>query len=395
MSEPAADPAFARAISASLLRLRIRAPFFATLALFAELRPSAEHPTAATDGREILVNPAYLASLDPPQQDALIIHAVLHAALLHVPRRGLRDETVWNMAADIVVNGIIAAQPGFDIPPDTPRDPELETLSVEEVYELLQFSPERQPPLPGLDLMNNTAAGGAGDRTGSQGQEGSQLSTGQLAALESHWRNALQQASVLAQTVERGGLPTGMRRELGMLRAAQIDWRAHLWRYLVQTPHDFQGWDRRFVGRGLYLEALEGESVRVYVCVDTSGSVNDEQVRGLVAEVQSILASYPHLKCDLYYADDKLYGPYFLSASGEIPPPMGGGGTDFQPFFLAVDASRNPHESAVCVYLTDGQGLFPSFAPSLPVLWVVTPGGRDVEEFPFGEAVRLLIANSQ
>ncbi|NNJ08831.1 hypothetical protein EKD04_000650 [Chloroflexales bacterium ZM16-3] len=384
------DPAFERQISASLLRLRVRAPFFATLALFAPVRPSGEVPTAATDGRDIFVNPAYLLSLGPRQQDALLLHAVLHAALLHPSRRGVRDEYVWNIAADIVVNGIIAAQGDFDIPPDTSQDADLAKLSVEEVYELLQFSPERQPPLPGLDLMNNVVAGGAGDRQGGDGQESSRQSSGSLAELESHWRNAFQQASVLARTVEQGGMLDGVRRELDALSPARIDWRAYLWRFLVQTPTDFQGFDRRFVGRGLYLEALEGESVRVFVYVDTSGSVNDAQVRALVSEVQSILRSYPHLKCDLYYADDQLYGPFWLTAEGAIPPPLGGGGTDFQPFFAVVEASHSPHESSLAIYLTDGWGMFPKLAPHLPTLWVVTPGGRAAEEFPFGEAVRLV-----
>jgi predicted metal-dependent peptidase len=381
---------FERQISASLLRLRVKAPFFATLALFAQARPSPEVPTAATDGRAILVNPAYLASLGPRQQDALLLHAVLHAALLHPSRRGARDELVWNIAADIVVNGIIAAQGDFDIPPDTARDDELARLSVEEVYELLQFSPERQPPRPGLDLLNNAVAGSPGDGLGSDGQEGSQIAAGQLAELEQHWRNAFQQASVLAHSVERGGLPEGFGRELGRLSPAYIDWRAHLWRYLVQTPNDFQGFDRRFIGRGLYLEALEGESVRIFVCVDTSGSVHDTQVRALVGEVQGILASYPHLKCDLYYADDQLYGPYFLRAHDPIPPPVGGGATDFQPFFAAVEAARGPHEHSVAVYLTDGWGMFPREAPTLPVLWVLIPGGRDVGDLPFGESVHMV-----
>ncbi|NTV63587.1 MAG: hypothetical protein HGA65_08635, partial [Oscillochloris sp.] len=331
-------------------------------------------------------------SLGPAQQDALLVHAVLHAALLHPTRRGPRDELVWNIAADIVVNGIIVCQPGFDIPPDTACDPELEKLSVEEVYELLQFSPERQPPLAGLDLLNNAVSGGMGDRVGGDGQSSSLHSSGATAELENHWRNAFQQASTLARTVESGSLPTGVQRELDAIRPGQIDWRSHLWRFLVQTPNDFQGFDRRFLGRGLYLEALEGESVRVFVAVDTSGSVNDAQVRGLVSEVQEILRSYPHLKCDLYYADDQLYGPYYLHAYGEIPPPLGGGGTDFQPFFAAVEETRAPHESCVAVYLTDGWGMFPQFAPRLPVLWVVTPGGRDSEEFPFGETARLLMA---
>ena len=78
------------------------------------------------------------------------------------------------------------------------------------------------------------------------------------------------------------------------------------------------------------------------------------------------------------------------SANGDIPPPIGGGGTDFRPFFAALGQQHNPHERSVCVYLTDGYGDFPAEPPELPVLWVVTPGGRALETFPFGEAVRLL-----
>ena len=94
-------------ISASLLRLRMRSPFFATLALFARFIPTQRIATAATDGKDILFNPDYLLSLPTPQQDGLLLHEVLHAALLHVLRRGVRDKEVWNIAADIVVNGII------------------------------------------------------------------------------------------------------------------------------------------------------------------------------------------------------------------------------------------------------------------------------------------------
>jgi hypothetical protein len=71
--------------------------------------------------------------------------------------------------------------------------------------------------------------------------------------LTAHWRNALQQAAVVARTVNQGKLPAGMERELALLTSPQLDWRAYLWRYLVQIPTDFSGFDRRFIGRGLYL----------------------------------------------------------------------------------------------------------------------------------------------
>ncbi len=117
-------------ISASLLRLRMRSPFFATLALFAKFISTSNIPTAATDGKDIFFNPGFLQSLTAPQQDGLLLHEVLHAALLHVLRRGVREKETWNIAADIVVNGIICQQGCFELPKGGIRDPKLEHLSV-------------------------------------------------------------------------------------------------------------------------------------------------------------------------------------------------------------------------------------------------------------------------
>ncbi len=362
-------------ISASLLRLRMKSPFFATLALFARFVPSESCPTAATDGKDVFFNETYLRSLSTSQQDGLLLHEVLHAALMHVLRRGVRDPELWNVAADLVVNGMIEAQGMFELPLGGLRDPKLEHLSVEEIYELLlKEAKPRNCSMP--DLL---AAG-----------DSDSLSQNQKAALESHWRNALQQATVIARSMNQGKLPAGVDRELGLLTSPQLDWRSYLWRYLVQTPTDFSGFDRRFIGRGLYLETLQGESVQVYVAVDTSGSIDETQLRLFLAEVYGILNSYPHLTCELYYVDAEAYGPYELSLDCAIPKPQGGGGTDFVPFFEKVEQRWNRQTQALCVYLTDGYGSFPAEAPELPTLWVVTPGGLALERFPFGEAVRLL-----
>ena len=54
---------FDRTISASLLRVRLRSPFFATLALHARFIETNDVPTAATDGMDVFVNPAFMESL--------------------------------------------------------------------------------------------------------------------------------------------------------------------------------------------------------------------------------------------------------------------------------------------------------------------------------------------
>lgn len=125
-------------ISASLLRLQTRSPFFATLALFTHIRMTTGVPTAATDGQDIFINPEFVRSLPSPALDGLLLHEVLHAALLHVVRRQTREHQLWNIAADIVVNGMVAQQEGMTLPKGGIRDKKLEHLSVEEIYEILQ-----------------------------------------------------------------------------------------------------------------------------------------------------------------------------------------------------------------------------------------------------------------
>jgi predicted metal-dependent peptidase len=368
-------------ISASILRLRMKSPFFATLAMFAKFSPTQEIFTAATDGKDIFYNEDFIRSLPTKQIDGLLLHEVLHAALLHIPRRGTREPELWNIAADIVINGMIAKESNFELPAGGLRDSELENFTVEEVYEILQKRPRQQ--FNDVDLLDQAPSDVPGSSTRIV------LSTTAKAELESHWRNALQQARVIAQSSKAGKIPLGIQRELDRLTSPQLDWRSYLWRYLTQTPNDFRDFDRRFVGQGLYIETLSGESVKVYVAIDTSGSIDNQILRIFLSEVRGILDAYPHLKCDLYYADAEAYGPYELEPDSKFPPPEGGGGTSFVPFFQAIKADQQEQLSSLCIYLTDGYGDFPKSAPTAPTLWVVIAGGLESADFPFGEVARI------
>lgn len=366
-------------ISASLVRMQAKSPFFAALALFAKFKISTQIPTAATDGRDIFVNPEFFAPLTPGEQDGLLAHEVLHAALLHAPRRHGRDPKLWNIAADIVINGMLLKE-GYDLPKGGLRDQKLEHLSTEEIYEkIYQNADKYELPLAMADLLGESAGLGEGNLDGA----------GSRAALEKHWEHAQRQARMAMESSVHGSLPKHLEREFGQVLQPQLDWKSYLWRFLVQTPTDFTNFDRRFVGRGLYLETLTGETIRVHVCVDTSSSINENYLRVLVSEVQAILQAYPHIHCSLYYADTKLHGPYQLKANAELPKPVGGGGTDFRPFFAKVTETQDAITPTLAIYLTDGFGDYPAEKPNYPVLWVVTPGGKDLKTFPFGETVRL------
>lgn len=373
-----AEKVFQHQISATIIQLRLRSPFFATLALFARMIPAPEHDTAATDGHDVYINPDFWRGLSGAERLGLLAHEVLHAALLHVPRRVRRDPLLWNLAADIVVNGFVLSQEGFKLPKGHVRNKALEHLSVEEIYHKLQMEPDlgKQLRLAFADLLDSPPPGKSSEQA--------------AAELELHWRQALQQAKTLVEVLGQGNLPAGLDRELTRLSPSQLDWRSYLWRFLVQTPTDFEGFDRRFVGQGLYLDALSGEKLRVFLAVDTSGSVDQKGMAQFLGEVQAILGAYPHLEAVLYYADAACYGPYELTAETELPKPKGGGGTDFRPFFETIERELDGSASGVCIYLTDGYGTFPVRAPQIPVLWVLAPGGINEYQVPFGEAIRLI-----
>jgi len=386
-------------ISATRLRLRMHAPFFAALAMFADVRFTEAVPMAATDGRTLLFHPQIYGDLPAEERDALFLHELLHTALVHPLRRGVRELETFNIAADIVVNGMVAAEPSLRLPADAIRDQSLEHLSVEEIYELLRKRrPRERPALPLEDLISSGGTPRPDQSTSEQASADSNQGEQQASkphcehdplALEAHWKQAIQQAHVLAQSQGQGSMPAGMQRHFDQIADPQLDWRTQLWRYLVHTPNDYSGFDRRFIHQGIYLDHLEGESVEVYCCIDTSGSVGDEELNLFLAELCGILSAYPMLRCWLFYADAKCYGPYELQEGRDLPIPEGGGGTDFRPFFRKVAKHWTREKQAVCIYLTDGFGDFPKQEPELPTLWVVVPGGLENECFPWGETLRL------
>lgn len=374
-SKPMNDlqPDLERMLTASRLRLRLKSPFFATLALFAEYIVDESVPTAGTDGRNILVNPDYIRTLSPAALDGLLVHEVLHAALRHTIRLGNRDGYLWNIAADVVVNGIIAQHGGFSLPEGAIRKLEWESHSVEEVYALLMRKMKRFT-LPTPDLLY--------ERAGSDG-------SGRNAELEAHWEHALKQAELVG-AMGQGLDPAGLQRHFSVVTSGQLDWAALLWRFVVRTPTDFSGFDRRFIGQKMYLDVLEGEGLQVVIGLDTSGSILEQDIGRFLSEVQGVLGAYPHVQAVLYYMDAALYGPYELTAGASIPMPLGEGGTSFVPFFEAIQDGPQRHQHTVAIILTDGEGRFPDEKPETPTLWVITPGGRANTHFPFGETIRLI-----
>ena len=381
-----------RRLQGALLRIRGDHPFFGALALFAEIRIDDSIATAATDGKVLWFNATFVEQQDTNRLCGLVAHELLHAALLHGLRRRERDPVLWNIAADIVVNGMIRKDTAYGLPLGGVEDAALAHLSVEEIYEQLDAGPK---PTPGITLLDLRPASVAGEPVGPLSSR-SAIDEAHAAELERHWRSALQQAAAVARRIGRGIGKTGLAgvRDIGEATLPSLNWREVLWQFMVATPHDFAGFDRRFIYRRLYLEDMVGESVDVAIALDTSGSISGPALEAFMGEVQGILDAYPQIRGQLFFADAALYGPHEFSRDVAIPPPQGGGGTSFVPFFDWVTRQEEVGSLPLCIYFTDGYGTFPRQVPAAPLLWVVLDGGLESGAFPFGQVARIAVSGT-
>ena len=376
---------FSEIVSKCKLQVRQECQFFGALMLFASMKKSDQIETAATDGKDIFFNEKFLKSLKSSEQNALMLHEVLHMALLHVSRRQSRNPHIWNIAADIVVNDLIIRNTKFKLPNGAIIEPEYADKSVEHIYEaLLKNNKYKQYQLLISDVGEQA-----------EGMEGMGLNEEEQQEIESYWRDKIQvlQNGDLNEegSSGQGNIPAGMSQEIEVFLEPEVDWRHALWRHVGKTPADFDDLDRRFLYRGLYLEGLLTEALEVSVCIDTSGSISRRLLDQFLGELKGILSSYPHVKCDLFFADCSVDGPYEIHSIEEMPPVSGFGGTSFVPFFNYLEKNNDNLMGShkVSIYFTDGYGDFPTTEPKDPTMWLVSKDGLKTSQFPFGEVVRI------
>ncbi len=382
---------FEEIIQKCILQVRRECSFFGSLMLFAQIETTKKLPTAATDGRKIFFNEEFLYSLSSKEQNALMLHEVLHMALLHVTRRQNRDPYIWNIAADIVVNDLIERNTSFPLPQGAITDTRFQDKSVEYIYEALLKSKKEYKLVINDILQPGNSEHSEGDTNLSE-----PLSQEEADEIESFWKDKME---ILKNSSEhnlsngKGSLPAGIEQEISTILEPEVDWRHALWKYVGKTPADFDDLDRRFIYKGLYLESLLTEAVEVSVCIDTSGSVSDELLMQFAGELKGILRSYPNVKCSLFFADTDLAGPYEIDRIEQMPKAIGRGGTSFVPFFdyLRKNGEENSllGNNKLSIYFTDGYGDFPQQEPDNPTMWLVCKDGLETNGFPFGEVVRI------
>jgi predicted metal-dependent peptidase len=250
-----------------------------------------------------------------------------------------------------------------------------------------------QPQPPGDDegededgSGNSPGEGKPSDKPGKDPADipGAVFDAPEPAQSEAEWRVAVQQAAKTATAM--GSMPGALKGLVEEITKPKIDWKPIMRRFFQQSASADYSWsmpNRRYVSQGIYLPELRSDEMPpVIVYLDTSASTQPFMA-AFIAELQSVIDECQPERVYLVHTDTQVQGVEVFERGErlETVTPLGLGGTDFRPAFeWAENEDLRP---ACAVWLTDGEGRYPEFAPEYPVLWCLsqnykTPWGENV-----------------
>lgn len=368
-------------------------------------------PATATDARKFYYNPEFIDQLTLDETQFMLAHEALHCALSHFARRQHRTKLHWDMACDYAINPLLIGD-GLKPPPGSLYLPQFDGMTAEEIYPCLDEKDDEKPLDNHVYDEDNTKGAGSGrsekdmspkdqDKpTENEGDESDQQQSGSGAAasqppplspdeaetLNIQWQQRM--AGAAQQAMQVGKLDGAMARMVDHLLQPRLPWRLLLARYMTVVARDDFSYMRPSRREGEFiLPSLRSNQVELVVALDTSGSIQDQEMGEFLAEINALKgqmrARVTLLACDSAIAEG---APWIYEAWEEFALPAkitGGGGTSFEPVFDWVETQGVRPD--LLVYFTDAEGAFPKQEPQYPVIWLVK--GR--QKTPWGQRIQL------
>lgn len=360
------DNAFIRKAKTHIL---FQHPFWGTILSMLPIKLTSDVPTAATDGKRIMMNPSFIEGKIFEEFVFIVMHEILHVILFHTDKKRLcdRNPQLWNIAADYIVNSILDKN-GYPHPEGALyNDKYDDEYTVEKLYDVLMKDIDK--------LLANYS--GNGDIVFSD--------------LSPQDQDLIKQAVTAGRDVGKmaGNIPSGLSEIVDNLLNPKVPWYVILRRYVkeiigLKDDYTYTRPNRKYDDL-VVPSAYNGEAIStVVVAIDSSGSVTSDELKNFVSEVAGItnwVKEMYVLTCDTeVYECEHIYEAGDKISSMQI---RGRGGTMFQPVFDWVrDKGIRPD---VLVYMTDGYADFPEKV-GYPVIWLIC---NDRVNPPWGTTIRV------
>ena len=358
-------------------------------------------PNAATDGKNVIINPDWFFKLTLPERVFVMGHEVVHNVygdvdLLHrcnatgkVPMHDGStlpyDNTTMQKSMDHRINALLI-QSKIGRPPKSGNyDPNCDpNESVLDVYRRNYKKKKENGDEEGAGGFDNLLP--PGKSTGQTPQ--------QAARNPQQWAVQIAAAQTMEQIRAQGKMAGALARMFKDILEPEIPWTEHIRgifnRRVGSGSYNWRRPDRRFIVRDLYLPSRSGFGAGwVTVWGDTSGSIGAAELERYMGELSGIIDEVKPKRLTVFWCDAAIHQIDEIEDAADLMRikcrgVKGGGGTSCDPVFAWID--QNAHEAPdAMVCFTDGYVTFPKNAPTYPVIWAST---TDVK-YPWGEVVRI------
>lgn len=371
-------------------RLLIENPFYGLFLLGLSKVINRSVETACVRKRgincELVINPDYWETQDDTQQLNLLCHEVYHIVFQHMFLwDSFPNKDILGLATDCEVNSYLSNLDNSWVVPSIWNLPEKQGTKFYYEEILKQDPPQQQ--------QQQSNGGGSGDSQDNKdgmpqtkddhtqwGKDFQECSDAEKQLIQNQINQQIKTAA--EQTIKmRGTIPAEMKEivnELFKPKPRIFDWKSYF-RRMLGSIYDINIKKTRRKESIRFPDSAgikHKKKVSILVAVDTSGSVNDDELRDFFSEITYIYktgARITILECDAKITANYEYTGKW---TGKI---HGRGGTDFQP---VIDYYRkNMKDYAALVYFTDGECSIPDNVPR-DTIWVITSEGDHTKTYP-------------
>lgn len=340
---------------------------YTTVLFSLKQRFTEEIPTAATNGKELVINPHFFVGLTPNERLTLLAHEVLHVLLDHMHRIGDRIHELWNIAGDYVINGSLATAQYTPLKKWL-YESKYDGMTTEQVYNDLMKKPDQ-------DRQNLIAQCKANGFNGGDVTYPDQVDP-KDAVSQDEVTNIILRAVTQAKAMGQppGTMPNEIEVELQKTLNPPLPWNVILQNYLTSFAQDdfsFRRPNKKFLPT-YYLPTAYSEAVcNIAVAVDISSSVTDHEFNVFIQKIDEIKKTMKPQKMTIISFNTKITGIQELTPEDNPLTKLkfkGRGGTHVGEI-LQWAADNKP---TVMLVFSDGE--FNHIEPKdkrVPIVWLI------------------------
>lgn len=369
--------------------------------------PTKSVPVAATDARNILINPDPFFAYSLKERVFIMGHEIAHNmfgdveflnrcnGMGHVPMDDgtilpFRNETMQK-AMDYRINALLRDSRIGSPPKDCLLNDEIAMANdgvcdvYRKVYEDEENGGRKTGPKSGQGGFDIILKPGTSNGTPNQLRD------------QQQWGVEMSAAQTLEGMKHQGNMPGALQRMFKSILEPVIPWTEHIRgifnRKVGSGSYNWRKPDRRFIIRDLHMPSKSGNGAGwVVVWGDTSGSIGQGELQKYMAELSAIVEDCAPQRLTIIWCDaeihriDEIAEPAdmaHLQSVAETEGVGGGGGTSVHPVMDWI--AEHTEKPEVFIGFTDGYVTFPEQQPDYLTIWASTTD----HDYPWGDVVKI------